>query len=321
MLTNGFLFKSLFENMQNGCGHCICKYDENGKLIDYFHELANQAYINIVGIDPRQKWVSEIFPNLRDESPEVFKVFERVSHQGKSETFETYNQQTQAWYKLSVFCLDEGTVTVVFSDITDHKVENKTILEMSRKIESAYEETINGFIWALRMRDHSSEDHSRRVVEMTGRLARRLGVPEDEVKQMERGALLHDIGKLLIRDNILQKTDALSEEEKESMRRHTVLAHRLLQPIAFISPIAHDIPHHHHERWDGKGYPDGLKGTDIMLGSRIFAVVDNWDALTSDRPYRQAWSDSFTLQYIQNEAGELFDPTVVKEFVKMMDGR
>ena len=320
-MTNGYLFRSLFENMLNGCGHCEAIYDLDGNLVDYLHVLANKAYINIVGIDPTGRKVSEIFPGLRETNPDVFKIYGRVSKRGNPETFETYVPQLDQWFSISVFCLEYGTFTALFSDISIQKRENENIVVMIRKIEQAYEETINGFLWALRLRDHSSAEHSERVVSMTEKLAQRLNVPKEEITQMKRGALLHDIGKLLIRDNILNKTDVLNDEERESMRRHTYLAHKLLEPIAFISPIAHDIPHHHHERWDGKGYPDGLKGTDIMLGSRIFAVSDNWDALTSSRPYREAWSEQFTLQYIQNQAGILFDPTVVKEFVNMMDGR
>ena len=320
-LTNGFLFRSLFERMLNGCGHCEAIYDHNDELVDYLHVIANTAYINIVGINPVGRKVSEMFPNLRETNPEVFKIYGRVSRGGEAEVFETYIPQLDQWFAISTFCLEVGTFTALFSDITLQKKENENIVAMSKKIETAYEETIEGFLWALRMRDSSSEEHSRRVVEMTEKLARRLGVSEDDIVQMKRGALLHDIGKLLVHDYILNKPGILTDEERESMRRHTYLAHKLLEPIEFIGPQANDIPWHHHERWDGTGYPDGLKGLDISIGSRIFAIVDNWDALTSDRPYRGAWSDSFTLQYIQNQSGILFDPTMVKEFVNMLDGR
>jgi len=320
-LTNGFLFRSLFERMLNGCGHCEAIYDHNDELVDYLHVIANTAYINIVGINPVGRKVSEMFPNLRETNPEVFKIYGRVSRGGEAEVFETYIPQLDQWFAISTFCLEVGTFTALFSDITLQKKENENIVAMSKKIETAYEETIEGFLWALRMRDSSSEEHSRRVVEMTEKLARRLGVSEHDIVQMKRGALLHDIGKLLVRDEVLNKPGKLDAEERELMERHTYLAGKLLKPIKFISEIAHDIPEHHHERWDGTGYPDKLKATDIMLGSRIFAVVDNWDAMTTSRPYRDAYSDSFALQYIKDYSGILFDPTVVREFIKLMDGR
>lgn len=320
-LTNGVLFSSLFENMQNGCGHCIAEYGIHGELVDYMHVLANNAYVNIVGLNPVGKKVSELFPTLHETNPEVFEIYERVSRGGEPEVFETFVPQLQQWFSISTFCLEVGTFTALFSDITMQKNEVALLAEMSKKIETAYEETIEGFLWALRMRDSSSAEHSRRVVEMTERLARRLDVPENEIQQMKRGALLHDIGKLLVRDTVLNKPGQLDAEERELMQRHTYQAHELLEPLEFISPIAHDIPWHHHERWDGTGYPDKLKGLDIMLGSRIFAVADNWDALTTSRPYRDSYSDSFALQYIKDQSGILFDPTVVCEFIKLMDGR
>jgi len=320
-LNNGFLFRSLFQNMLNGCGHCEAIYGHNGEMVDYTHLIVNKAWINIIGMDATGRKVSEMFPNLRETNPEVFERYDRVSRGGEPEIFETYVPQLGQWFSIAAFCLEQGTFTALFSDITSQKQEVMTLIEMKKKIESAYEETIHGFLWALRIRDHSSAEHSHRVVEMTERLARRLNISEDDIYQIKRGALLHDIGKLLVHDYILNKPGILTDEERESMRRHTYLAHKLLEPIEFIGPQANDIPWHHHERWDGTGYPDGLKGLDISIGSRIFAIVDNWDALTSDRPYRGAWSDSFTLQYIQNQSGILFDPTMVKEFVNMLDGR
>jgi len=318
MLTNGVLFRSLFENLINGCAHCSCIYNADGTLEDYYHVLVNKAFGEITGLDALGKYISELMPDLHTTNPELFEIYGRVSKGGMPETFESYVPQGDIWFNISVYCVEVGTFTVVFSNINAQKNEQKILADARKQIESAYEETLNGLVWALRMRDLSTEEHSKRVIELSGRLARKVGVPEDEVKNIERGALLHDIGKLLVRDDVLLKPGKLNEEETELMRQHVTLAYKLLKPIEFISQTVIDIPHYHHERWDGKGYPDKLKGLDIPLGARIFSPVDVFDALTSERPYRAAFSEDFTLQYIENVAGELFDPTVAKAFVKMM---
>jgi HD-GYP domain-containing protein (c-di-GMP phosphodiesterase class II) len=132
---------------------------------------------------------------------------------------------------------------------------------------------------------------------------------------MRRGALLHDIGKMGISDTILLKPGSLTDEEWETMRQHPEYAYNLLSPISYLRP-ALDIPYCHHEKWDGTGYPRGLKGEEIPLAARIFAVVDVWDALRSDRPYRKAWSEEKARAYIREQAGKYFDPRVVEVFLK-----
>ncbi|MDR7401196.1 MAG: GAF domain-containing protein [Armatimonadota bacterium] len=183
----------------------------------------------------------------------------------------------------------------------------------------AYETTLEGWSRALDLRDRETEGHTQRVADLTVRLARALGVPEEEIVHIRRGALLHDIGKMGIPDAILLKPGPLTEDEWAVMRRHPDLARQLLWPIAYLRP-ALDIPYCHHERWDGTGYPRGLRGGEIPLAARIFAVVDVWDALRSDRPYRPAWPAERALQYIREQAGRQFDPEVVRAFVQMMEG-
>jgi len=177
----------------------------------------------------------------------------------------------------------------------------------------AYDSTIEGWARALEIRDMETEGHSQRVTEMTLRLARRFGIDGPELMHVRRGALLHDIGKMGIPDAILNKPGALSDEEWEIMRKHPVYAYEMLSPIQYLRP-ALEIPYCHHEKWDGSGYPQGLKGEDIPLPARIFAVVDVWDALRSDRPYRAAWPDEKALAYIQEQSGKHFDPRVVELF-------
>jgi len=182
----------------------------------------------------------------------------------------------------------------------------------------AYDATIEGWSHALDLRDQETEGHSLRVTAMTVILARTLGISEDELVQVRWGGLLHDIGKIGIPDSILLKPGPLTDEDWVVMKRHPVLAFELLSPIRYLHASL-DIPYCHHEKWDGSGYPRGLKGEQIPLTARIFAVVDVWDALTSDRPYRMAWSKEKARQYIQAGSGKHFDPQVVKLFFLNLD--
>ncbi|MGH2400541.1 MAG: HD-GYP domain-containing protein, partial [bacterium] len=182
----------------------------------------------------------------------------------------------------------------------------------------AYDTTIEGWSRALDMRDKETEGHSQRVTELTMRLAQAMRLPEDELPHVRRGALLHDIGKMGIPDSILLKPGSLTPEEWEIMRRHPVYANDLLMPIPYLRR-ALDIPFCHHEKWDGTGYPQRLKGQDIPLAARIFAVADVWDALTSDRPYRPAWTSRKARAYIREQSGTHFDPQVVSAFLRLVE--
>jgi len=183
--------------------------------------------------------------------------------------------------------------------------------------EEAYEATLQGWVRALDLREHELEGHSQRVAEMTVRLARVLGIEPDELVHIHRGALLHDIGKIAIPDAILRKAGPLSESEWEIMRRHPEHARSMLEPIAYLRP-ALQIPYCHHERWDGKGYPRGLKGEEIPRAARIFTAVDIWDALSSDRPYRAGWEGERVRAYLKANAGVIFDPAVVTTFLEIL---
>jgi HD-GYP domain-containing protein (c-di-GMP phosphodiesterase class II) len=183
----------------------------------------------------------------------------------------------------------------------------------------AYDTTLEGWSQALDLRDKESETHSQRVTEMTLRLAQTMGLNGEELVHIRRGALLHDIGKLGIPDYILLKPDALTEEERFLIQQHPVYAYQWLSPITYLR-LALDIPYCHHEKWDGSGYPRGLKGKAIPLAARIFAIGDVWDALHSGRTYRPAWPTEKVRKHIRSLSGTHFDLQVVEAFVKMMEG-
>ncbi len=189
--------------------------------------------------------------------------------------------------------------------------------QMNDELFKAYDSTIEGWSHALDLRDKETEGHTLRVTELTMKLARACGFSEGELVQVRRGALLHDIGKMGIPDRILLKEGPLTPEEWKVMRQHPVYAHEMLLPIEYLRP-ALDIPYCHHEKWDGTGYPRGLKGEEIPLIARIFAVVDVWDAVTSDRPYRPAWAREKALAHIKEQAGTHFDPHVVEVFLVLI---
>jgi len=190
--------------------------------------------------------------------------------------------------------------------------------ESHRELEKAYQATLEGWVRALDLRDKETEGHTQRVTILTQRLARSMGVEGDALVHITRGALLHDIGKMAIPDGILLKPGQLTEDERMLIQKHPVYAYEMLSPIAFLVP-AIDIPYCHHEKWDGSGYPRGLRGKDIPFAARIFPVVDVWDALTSNRPYRRALPQYEVRQRIKNDSGKHFDPVVVDAFMEMKD--
>lgn len=192
--------------------------------------------------------------------------------------------------------------------------EQQAVLELA----AAYEATLEGWARALDLRDRETEGHSRRVTALALQLARKMGVSEEDCVHIRRGALLHDIGKMGIPDSILLKAAALDAEERQVMRRHPEYARELLGGIEFLR-AALDIPYSHHEWWDGSGYPRGLRGQEIPLAARIFAAVDVWDALRSNRPYRRAWSAADARHHLQVQAGTHLDPAVVRAFLEMLD--
>lgn len=194
------------------------------------------------------------------------------------------------------------------------KQERRSLAEL----EQTYDETLEGWAHALELRDIETVGHCHRLCDITKRLVVKAGMDDGGMDNMHRGALLHDIGKMGIPDSILLKTERLTEDESRKMKDHTSYAHDLLAHIPYLLK-ALDIPYCHHEKWDGTGYPRGLKGTDIPLTARIFSVVDVYDELITGRPNWPAWPEEKALEYIQAKAGTEFDPAVVEAFVKLAE--
>ena len=205
-------------------------------------------------------------------------------------------------------------IWVVVGNMENH-IER--VKESEAELRKNYDLTLGAWAKVLEYRDKETEGHSRRLVELSTRLAQALGLSEEEIGHLRRGALLHDIGKLAIPDEILLKPGALNDPERRMMEQHPVYAKQMLSKVSFLQPCV-EVAYSHHERWDGLGYPEGLKGKAIPLSARIFAVVDQWDALTSDRPYRNAWTREKVIAYIKENAGKIYDPEIVNVFLTII---
>lgn len=202
-------------------------------------------------------------------------------------------------------------------NITERKESEAALQRAHTDLQDAYDKTIEGWVRALDLRDKETEGHTKRVTEMTVKLAKIVGCSDDEIIHIRRGALLHDMGKMGIPDDILQKPGPLTDAEWDVMRKHPELAYQMLSKIKYLEE-AITIPYYHHERWNGSGYPHKLRGNDIPLHARLFAVVDVWDALSSDRPYRKKMPINEVIEYLRKESGNLFDPDMVEKFIPLI---
>lgn len=215
---------------------------------------------------------------------------------------------TRLFIVSSLFLLTTLTVWVV------HDSWKMNLLHLQQ----SYALTLQGWARALEYRDGETAGHTRRVSDLSVRLSRKLGLSEEEVRGVEHGAYLHDIGKMAVPDNILLKAGPLTEEEWRVMKQHPVRSRDFISEIPYLRP-AIDVAYSHHEHWDGSGYPEGLRGEEIPLTARIFTMVDNWDALNSNRPYRKAWTRGEVVAYLQENAGSIFDPGVVQAFMEILE--
>jgi len=222
--------------------------------------------------------------------------------------------------RTGIFQESELNLITAFADQAAVAIDNAQLFDSlqasNRELQEAYQATLEGWVQAMDMRDKETEGHTQRVTVLTERLARMMGVHGDELVNITRGALLHDIGKMAIPDGILLKPGKLTDDERKLIQKHPVYAYDMLKRIDFLLP-AIDIPYCHHEKWDGTGYPRGLKRDEIPFAARIFPVIDVWDALVSDRPYRKGKAPEEVLEHIKADAGKHFDPQAVEAFLAM----
>ena len=216
---------------------------------------------------------------------------------------------------LVILVLVAGLIIRVIVHNMEKDLEKARLSEA--ELRKSYDQTLEAWAKVLEYRDRETEGHSRRLVELSTRLSQALGLGEEEIVHMRYGALMHDIGKLAIPDHILLKPSKLEDDEKEIIRKHPSLAKQMLSEIPFLQPAV-VIAYSHHERWDGTGYPEGLKGEEIPLYARIFTVVDTWDALRSNRPYRSAWSKTDAITYLKENKGIIFDPDILDAFLQLI---
>lgn len=294
------------------------------RLSDGVYININQGFTNITGYTADEViGVSSLELNIWDDPADRELLVKGLLENGEVNNLEAGFRFKDGSVKTGLMSAKvieiehEQCILSITRDISERKQAETDLTEAHRQLEEAYTATLQGWVRALEIREYDTADHSRRVVELTVAMAKRMGIKGEALVNTERGALLHDIGKIGVPDNILLKPGALSEEEWIIMRYHPVYARNLLQEIAYLVP-AIDIPYCHHERWDGDGYPRGISGDAIPLAARIFSVIDVYDALLANRPYRPAWSQEDVKKYLITHKGKQFDPQVVDEFLAFL---
>jgi len=314
--------ESQFRLLAENASDMISRQDTAG-IISYISP-ASRA---ILGFKPEELVGQSIYEFIHSEDIPKIKAMSKI--QPKKDSIYTLSYRAKqkdnqyVWLETSArTILDEKTDSVIeiqaaSRDITERKQAEEALQLAYKDLQEAYDRTIEGWVRALDLRDRETQIHTQRVTELTVKVARALGLPESEIVHVKRGALLHDIGKIAIPDEITKKSGPLNEREWVIMRKHPEYAYEMISPIAYLQP-ALDIPYCHHERWDGSGYPRGLKGEDIPLTARMFAIIDVWDALTSERPYRKPNTHEDTIAFLKKEAGRSFDPRLVELFLKVL---
>lgn len=291
----------------------------------------NRAMLDLMGLKSSEV-IGRSAKLVFADFPIPIKMYTDVSYARVEASFPIRDKMV--FYELSVWPLHDrdGQITgrvYVSHDITAMKELENELRSLNQALEQrveartkelaeAYDTTLEGWARTLELRDKETEGHSRRVTETTLKVARALDVHEEDLVHIRRGAILHDIGKMSIPDKILQKKGRLNEEERRIIQQHPATAYHLLERITFLKK-ALEIPYCHHEKWDGSGYPRGIKGRAIPLSARIFTVVDVWDAIQSNRPYNKAWTREKAIQYMREQAGIHFDPHIVDVFLRTVE--
>jgi len=310
-------FRLLAENSSD----MISKHDTNGTFL-----YVSPACRTILGYEPEELTGTSVIPLIHPEdgkqmidllaTPEWNDITVTVDYRARHKNGEYIWIETTARLFFDELS-GQQEFQAASRNITERKEAEEQLQRAHTDLQEAYDKTIEGWVLALDLRDRETEGHTQRVTSMTEKLARILGYTEEEITHIRRGALLHDMGKMGIPDEILQKPGPLTDDEWVIMRKHPEMAYQMISQIKYLKE-AITIPYYHHERWDGSGYPHKLKGEDIPLQARMFAVVDVWDALSSDRPYRKKMPHKEVVDYLKKESGRLFDPQVIEKFIPLI---
>lgn len=333
ILAWGFYRFRIFEVMPIGRDKVFEAMVEPVVILDNKSNVVdiNSSMLALLG-KTAQEVVGGAARDVFDEFPIPIKMYTQVSYARAEATFDIGSKHI--YYELTVWPLYDARKQMtgriyISHDITALKELEQELRKLNTQLEDrvrartwelaeAYDTTLEGWARALELRDKETEGHSRRVTKSTLLIARKLELPEEDIEQIRRGAILHDIGKMSIPDEILRKPGKLTDEERLIIQKHPQTAFDLLSPIPFLKK-ALEIPYSHHEKWDGTGYPQGLKSRDIPLSARIFAVADVWDALSSDRPYNKAWPREKIISYFIEQSGKHFDPYIVNLFLGLVE--
>jgi PAS domain S-box-containing protein len=316
--------ESQFRLLAENASDMIARLAVNGKIL-----YVSPACKTILGYTPEEMSEGICFDLMHKKDRSFIKNIFKLNQYNKAHTitYEALHKDGHyVWLESSARAvIDPQTHTVLeiqtaSRDITERKKAEKELQTAHKDLQEAYDRTIEGWVRALDLRDRETEGHTQRVTEMTTRIAKVIGFTEEELVHIRRGALLHDMGKMGIPDDILQKPGPLNEAEWEKMRQHPQYAYDMLSPITYLRP-ALTIPFCHHEHWDGSGYPRGLIGKEIPLEARFFSIIDVWDALCSDRPYRKKMPPKEVTRYLREKSGWLFDPELVEIFLSTMEAQ
>jgi PAS domain S-box-containing protein len=316
--------ESQFRLLAENASDMIARLTTNGQIL-----YVSPACYTILGYLPEELIGKSSFDLLQEKDRRfIQRLFKRGSYSATHTVAyqALHHDGHHVWLETSARAiLDQKTNCIVeiqtaSRDITERKKAEKALQAAHNDLQEAYDRTIEGWVRALDLRDRETEGHTQRVTELTVKVAESLGFSDEELIHIRRGALLHDMGKMAIPDEILQKPGPLNETEWIKMRQHPQYAYEMLSPISYLRP-ALVIPFCHHERWDGSGYPRKLNGEEIPLAARLFSIVDVWDALCSDRPYRKKLPPGEVIRYLREKSGQLFDPKLVDLFLAIMESQ
>jgi len=321
--TNKFIkirehrYRALFENMLNGFAYCEMIYDDQGRPVDFRYLEVNDAFARITGLpDVEGRLVTEILPGVRETNPEVFEIYGRVARTGRPEQMEIDLQLLNIWLSLAVYSTEPGFFTAVFEDISERKrieEERQAIIERLRKSLGA---TVQAIATVVDARDPYTAGHQRRTADLSRAIATEMGFVPDRIDFVRIVSTIHDLGKISVPAEILSKPTKLTELEFSLIKTHAQSGYDILKDVDFPWPVAQVILQHH-ERLNGSGYPQGLRGDEILIEARIIAVSDVVESMASHHPYRAALGIEAAIEEITANRGILYDPQVVDACLRL----